>query len=80
MPWIHLPNDDATPELARTLRKWRERPTGVPHIVGISRSAPGTLRALMQLNDRVTFGGSRLPRREEELIATTTSALNDCFY
>ena len=32
------------------------------------------------LSKAVTFGGSSLGRRREELISTAVSALNDCFY
>lgn len=80
MAWIELPADDATPELSRTLRKWLESPLGVANIVGIMKRRPDMLRAVMQFNDRATFGGSGLGRRREELIATSVSALNDCFY
>ncbi len=41
---------------------------------------PKALRGVMQMNSGVTFGGSRLGQRREELIATATSAFNDCFY
>ena len=33
-----------------------------------------------RMNGAVTFGGSSLGRLREELIAASTSALNDCFY
>ena len=42
--------------------------------------APKALQAVMQANMAVSFGGSTLGRRREELIATSVSALNDCFY
>jgi alkylhydroperoxidase family enzyme len=78
MAWIELPGDDATPELTRTLRQFGGR--RVPSIVAIMKPAPQTLRAVLKMNQAVTFGGSSLGRRREELIATAVSALNDCFY
>ncbi len=80
MTWIELPADDATPELERATRSRRTSPTGLAHVVGILKPNPRALRAVMQMNQAVTFGGSSLGRRREELISSTVSALNDCFY
>jgi hypothetical protein len=44
------------------------------------KPAPATLRAVLRMNDAVTFGGSSLGRRREELVAASVSALNSCFY
>jgi len=41
---------------------------------------PQAVQALEELNRAVTFGGSTLGRRKEELIATLVSRLNDCDY
>jgi hypothetical protein len=80
MPWTSLPDDDATPELQRALKRWTDTPTGVPHVIGIMKPSPKALRAVNQVNNAVTFGGSTLGQRTEELIATATSSFNDCFY
>ena len=80
MPWISIPEDDATPELERATRPWRREGRRVPGIVAVMKPAPRTLRGVLQMNNAVTFGGSRLGRRREELIATATSSLNECFY
>ena len=80
MPWIKLPDDEATPELSRTTKSWRDAGRSVPGIMSIMKPSPKALRTLNQLNAAVTFGGSELGRRREELIAASTSALNDCFY
>ncbi len=80
MAWIELPDDEATSELARLTKRYRAEGRPVPRVVGVMKPAPKTLRAVLQLNAAVTFGGSSLGRRREELIATTVSALNDCFY
>ncbi len=52
----------------------------MPAVVAVMKPSPRTLRAVLQMNSAVTFGGSVLGRRDEELIATAVSALNDCFY
>ncbi len=80
MAWIDLPDDEETPELARATRAWRKRNVPVPAVIAIMKPNPKALRGVMQMNNGVTFGGSRLGQRREELIATATSALNDCFY
>jgi alkylhydroperoxidase family enzyme len=41
---------------------------------------PAVQQALMELNRRITFGGSCLSRVQEELIATTVSTINRCRY
>jgi len=78
--WIDLPGDEDSPRLARLTRSYRAEGRPVPAVVAIMKPSPRTLRAVLQLNTAVTFGGSVLGRRTEELIATSVSALNDCFY
>ena len=81
MSWLDLPADDATPELERATRPWRVRQgRPVPAVVAVMKPSPKALEAVMRLNNTVTFGGSVLGRRREELVATTVSALNECFY
>jgi hypothetical protein len=80
MAWIDLPDDDATPKLDRLTKPWRKAGQPVPAVVGVMKPAPATLRAVLRLNDAASFGGSSLPRRTEELLAVTTSAMNECFY
>ena len=41
---------------------------------------PAAMQALMALNQQITFGGSRLSRAQEEIIATTVSTINRCRY
>ena len=41
---------------------------------------PAVLRASMELYKAIMFGESALSRRERELVATVTSAQQDCFY
>ena len=80
MAWIDLPGDQDTPALERATRTYRKQGRAVPAVVAVMKPGPRTLRAVLQLNQAVTFGGSVLDRRTEELIATSVSALNDCFY
>ena len=80
MSWIDLPDDEATPELARITKKYRTESRPTPAIMAIMKKAPKTFRAVAQMNGAVTFGGSSLGRKREEMISTAVSALNDCFY
>jgi len=80
MAWITLPDDEETPELARITKRYRDKGLPVPAVIGIMKPSPATLRGVMQMNQAVTFGGSSLGRRREEMIAASVSALNDCFY
>jgi len=41
---------------------------------------PAAMRAVLQMNAAVTFGGSTLGQYREELIASVVSGLNECFY
>lgn len=78
--WITEPGDEDTPELTRVTKTWRNEGRSVPGIMAVMKQAPTTLANVMRMNTAVTFGGSTLGRAREELIAATTSALNDCFY
>ena len=80
MSWLDLPADDATPELDRLSRPYREQGLPFPAVIAAMKPSPKALRAVMQMNQAVTFGGSSLGQRTEEMLATTTSILNDCFY
>ena len=80
MAWIPLPDDDGTPELSRMTKQYRDAGRPTPSVIGIMKPSPKTLRAVLQMNNAVTFGGSTLGARREELIATCVSGINDCFY
>lgn len=41
---------------------------------------PAAVEAIRNLNQTISFGGSTLGRRKEELIATVVSRVNDCDY
>ncbi|MCP4868248.1 MAG: hypothetical protein GY898_05970 [Proteobacteria bacterium] len=78
MVWIDLPEPDD--KLMRGLKRWISSDGNLPEVVSCMLVAPKALQAVMQANMAVSFGGSTLGRRREELIATSVSALNDCFY
>jgi uncharacterized peroxidase-related enzyme len=80
MSWLTLPDDQATPELARLTAPWRERGQQVPPVIAVLKARPAALRAVLDLNYALTFGASSLGRRAEELIAVWVSALNGCFF
>jgi alkylhydroperoxidase family enzyme len=79
MAWLKVPGDTETPELERITRPYREAGT-VPAVVAVMKPSPKALKAVLRMNDAVTFGGSILGRRREEMIAVTVSALNACYY
>ena len=80
MAWIVLPEDEATPQLARLTAPYRKAGRPTPAVIAAMKPSPRAMRAVLQMNNAVTFGGSRLGRATEELIATAVSALNECFY
>jgi hypothetical protein len=80
MAWIVLPDDEATPQLSRLTAPYRSEGRPTPSVIAVMKPSHRTMRAVLALNNAVTFGGSRLGRGTEELIATTVSALNECFY
>ena len=80
MAWIELPEDEATPQLSRLTAPYRKEGRPTPAVIAAMKPSPRAMRAVLQMNHAVTFGGSRLGRATEELIATAVSALNECFY
>ncbi len=80
MAWIDLPGDEHNPELERLTRSYRQQGRPTPAVVAVMKPSPRSMRAVLQMNFAVSFGGSSLGRRREELIATSVSSLNDCFY
>ena len=80
MAWIELPGDEDNPELERLTRSYRQQGRPTPAVVAVMKQSPRSLRAVLQMNFTLSFGGSTLGRRREELIAASVSALNDCFY
>jgi hypothetical protein len=78
--WIDLPEDEASPQLARLTAPYRKEGRQTPAVIAVMKPSPRAMRGVLQMNNAVTFGGSQLGRATEELIATAVSALNECFY
>jgi len=80
MSWLELPDDDATPELKRATAQWRREQRPVPAVIAVMKHRPNVLRTVSMTNAAISFGGSTLGRRREEMISTFVSAINDCYY
>lgn len=78
--WIALPGDQDSPELERATRRYRKEERPVPTVVAAMKPSAKALSNVLRMNYAVSFGGSSLGRRREELIAASVSALNECFY
>lgn len=52
----------------------------LPKVLQIMGLSPDTMAAVENLNNTISFGGSTLGRRREEMIATLVSKLNHCEY
>ena len=52
----------------------------LPPVMKVLGLKPELLNRLEKLNGTISFGGSSLGRRREEMIATLVSALNECHY
>lgn len=57
-----------------------ERAGKVFNILKAMSLRPGVLRASMELYKEIMFGESGLSRRERELLATVSSAAQNCHY
>ena len=67
--WIDEPDDQATDKLSRITKHWRDQGRRTPSVIGVMKISPNTLVGVNRMNQAVTFGGSVLGRRREELIA-----------
>ena len=81
MPHIHLIEpDDATGPLKAEYDAAIGRAGKVFNIVKAMSLRPGVLKRSMEMYKGIMFGPSGLTRQERELLATVTSAQNDCHY
>ncbi len=81
MAWIEtVQPDEATGELADIYNQLQEGGRPVGNVVRAYSVKPALLRAGREFSHAVTFGGSSLGRRKEELIATTVAAQLRCTY
>jgi alkylhydroperoxidase family enzyme len=81
MPYIRLIEpDDATGLLKAEYDAAIGRAGKVFNIVKAMSLRPGVLKRSMEMYKAIMFGTSGLTRQERELLATVTSAQNDCHY
>ena len=80
MSWLDLPSPDVNKQVERLTRRWTREGLEVPTVIAPMMLRPRALRAVLAMNEAVTFGGSGLGRRREEQIATAVSAWNGCFF
>jgi uncharacterized peroxidase-related enzyme len=82
MAWIEtVPPDEATGTLKRIYDQAVRRAGKVFNVVRLQSPRPLVLRASMQLYQQIMRGeDSGLSRTEREMIATTVSRVNGCFY
>ena len=79
MSWIkEISESDATGEAKTTSEEFWS--AGNSSIVKVFSLRPDLLKARVGFGSAMTFGGSGLGRRKEELIATSISGLLDCKY
>lgn len=82
MPFIDMiPPDPAQGDVKRIYDQLMQARNGrLPAVLQVMSLHPGAMEAVIDLNNQISFGGSTLGRRREEMIATVVSAINDCDY
>jgi alkylhydroperoxidase family enzyme len=81
MPYIRLMEEsEAEGLLAEEYDAAIERAGKVFNILKAMSLSPGVLRASIALYREIMFGESGLSRQERELLATVTSAAQNCHY
>lgn len=81
MAWIETVEPEAaTGELEKIYTKLQEHGRPVGNVVRAYSVKPALLQAARDFSHAVTFGGSSLGRRKEELIATVVAAQLRCTY
>jgi alkylhydroperoxidase family enzyme len=81
MSWIReISYDESTGELREVYDQALKRFNRVPGILKVMSLRPRALKTRMAFAQAVTFGGSGLGRRKEELIAVSLSGLLGCRY
>jgi alkylhydroperoxidase family enzyme len=84
MAWIStISEEQATGRLAEIYAQIKEDPHfmgRVPNVMKAFSLRPDLLGHLARVATTATFGGSRLSRVQEEMIATVVSSINRCHY
>jgi hypothetical protein len=80
MAWIESLDESQDPIVAE-IAAYRQGTHGYfPNVLQAMTLKPDVLQRLLRFQDAITFGGSSLGRRREELISFRVSALNRCTY
>lgn len=80
MAWIKTFGHEDHPVIKEFV-EYRTRTHGYwPNVLGAQSLKPEVLKRLLAFQDLITFGGSSLGRRKEELISYYVSVLNECRY
>ena len=80
MVWIETLDESQHP-IIQEIAAYRKGTHGYfPNVIQSMSLKPEVLQRLMRFQDSITFGGSSLGRRWEELISFRVSALNSCTY
>ncbi len=80
MSWIAEAEPSDSPDVRVMHDAWHARRGFVPNIVRVFSLKPALMRAFDEFSRLVTFGGTSLGRRREELISFYVSSLLDCRY
>ena len=84
MAWIRtISEDDAKGKLAEVYAEIKKSPRFMGHVPNVMQAfslRPELLQQLAKVAMTATFGGSRLTRVQEEMIATVVSSINRCHY
>lgn len=81
MTWIRTVGEEEAEGLVKEVYDaWRQAAGFVPNVVKSTSLKPLFTKRFEELRHAITFGGSRLGRRREEMIAVALSALNRCTY
>lgn len=80
MVWIKTLSPEEDPTI-KELSDYRVKTHGYwPNVLASQSLKPEVLKRLLAFQDKLTFGGSSLGRRREELISFHVSVLNACSY
>ena len=84
MAWVSVLSREealrAFPDQEQVIRRWSEESSSSVNIIQVFSIIPELMLARIKFAWSMTFGGSGLGRRMEELIATQVSGLLGCVY
>ncbi|CAN5818929.1 hypothetical protein BH23ACT4_BH23ACT4_17090 [soil metagenome] len=81
MAHVHvLTHEESTGVVREEYDKALKRAGRIWNIVSVQSQLPEVMRDSMRLYGSIMFGPSPLSRSQRELLAATTSQINECFY